>query len=472
MKKLPLTFFLSACYFVANAQPNYTVPHFEVRIAEGIDYGEALDFAGNNLELTLDMYYPVGDSNCLRPLLVMIHGGAFLSGTRKDPDVVAICNEMASRGYNVASIEYRLGMLPAGAYTPYALCPYSGANACIYVADKMEWERAIYRAMQDAKGAIRFLKNRADQDSTDLSNVFVGGVSAGAITAVYAGLLDEESERPSATFQQLDGPDPDPDLAGCLPQSFSTARPDLGSMEGSLHNGDQDASLTGIASFMGAVLDTTLLAGIHPPMYLYHRTDDLVVHCGWSRLFPVYWYCLDPLNLCQPNASRPFAAGSCFINNELVAQGIPPEMLFDDILDQGFPGSGDCLDNPPGHSVANIPLRCQNLSEFFSPLITATGNVSPNNCQPNATKGTIGTEGVMAFPNPLSNNQLHLRVPTFITGPLYCSVFDVTGNLVYKSAISIYGYNRILEIPELQPGLYLLRAVGNNASFVLKFEKR
>jgi len=468
MKTLYTFSLLLACS-LAFSQSHYTEPTYPVRVFAGMEYGEAVDFAGNTVTLSLDMYYPVGDSNCLRPLLVMIHGGAFLSGTRYDPEILAICNEMASRGYNVASIDYRLGMLPAASYTPYALCPYTGANACIYAADKLEWERAAYRAMQDARGAIRFLKNRAALDSTDVSNVFVGGVSAGAITALYVGLLDEEAEKPAAAFQLPDGPVPDPDLMVCVPQPFSTERPDLGPVEGTLNLGQQDASVAGVAAFMGAVIDTTLLSGGTPPLYLFHRTDDLVVHCNWFPFFPLYWYCLDPTNICQPNASRPFAAGSCFISNELTSQGVTPGHLLADIVDQGFPGSWDCLDNPPGHSIANIPLRCQNLSNFLAPIIAANGNDPAENCMVDPTGETAQLEPISIFPNPLTGSVLQYRnLPT--GQPYTCSLLDLTGRPL-AAFLTSGAPDGSIDLPPLAPGIYYLRFSSDRETFVLKVVK-
>ena len=56
----------------------------------------------------------------------------------------------------------------------------------MYPADTAEVYRALYRAMQDTKTAMRFLKARSAQDSTNRDAVYIVGESAGAFTALQA----------------------------------------------------------------------------------------------------------------------------------------------------------------------------------------------------------------------------------------------------------------------------------------------
>ena len=95
-------------YTTAQAQ-NYTVPTFNYRIEKDIVYGSAVNYAGCPTSLDMDLYKPLGDGNTCRPLLVLVHGGAFVVGTKEDGNMVSLAREMASRGYVVASINYRLG---------------------------------------------------------------------------------------------------------------------------------------------------------------------------------------------------------------------------------------------------------------------------------------------------------------------------------------------------------------------------
>ncbi len=406
--QIPLLF----CPLFLLAQLPYTQKQYPISVETNIPYGMATTFAGGTETLVLDLYKPIGDNNCRRPLLVMAHGGGFIAGTKNDVDVVQICQEMAARGYVTASINYRLGVHPLSFYTPYALCNDAinpaGISKCIYMTDTLEFTRALHRAVQDVRGAIRFLKERHELDSTDVQNVFTGGSSAGAIATLHLALLDLPSEKLPFTGAQADAPVPDGDLASCVPMPANRTRPDLGPADGDQNLNGQDATVQGVAAFMGGVFDLGFLQGNTPPLYLYHRTDDLVVPCNTAQLFGLYPYCLNPINLCQPLGTRPWISGSCAIRDLLSAQGTATPPFFDDILTSYGPADGDdCFDNPPGHSIDNIPLRCENLSGFFAGIIAGNGNSPTGNCVSNSDFPKNEWR-VNVFPNPARDGQLNI----------------------------------------------------------------
>lgn len=444
------------------AQSPYTVPLFETWVEKNIPYGSAPAFAGGTENLVLDLYKPVGDDNCRRPLLVMVHGGGFIAGTKEDNDVVQICQQMAARGYVTASVHYRLGQHPASYYVPYAFCndwlnPV-GISKCIYFADTLEFYRAMYRAVQDVKGAIRFLKNRNEADSTDVNCVFVGGTSAGAITSLYVAGLDLPSERPPFTSAIDDAPIPDSDLTTCVPPPGNRQRPDLGQIEGTLHLGNFDARVQGVAAFMGGIFDPGLFAGSDTPaIYLYHRTDDLVVPCGYDRLFSLYPYCLNPINLCQPLANRPWIFGSCEVKNFIENMGTAGPPFFNDILDFGPADGDDCLDDPPGHSVNNIPLRCQNLSDFFAPVIAATGNVPSSVCLNASALPKAQVPVLTVYPNPAKGGVVYLDGPDFPAGEVSLLLFDVAGRKLVADTSSAFPLRWDLNGQGIAPGIYFLQ---------------
>lgn len=437
---LLLVFFASS---LLRAQLPYTQPQYAVWEEKDIPYGTAVHVAGGQTDLLLDLYKPVGDGNCRRPLVVLIHGGAWIAGTKADADVVAMCREMARRGYVAASIKYRLGMHPSNFYVPYALCNDAinpvGVNKCIYVADSLEIARALYRGMQDAKGAVRFLKNRHAQDSTDVGNVFVGGSSAGAFIALCVGFLDQPQERPAATWAQADAPLPDSDLLSCLPPNADRKRPDLGDIEGNLHLGGHDARVRGVAAFMGGIFDTAILPGnAGPATYLYHRADDLVVPCTHDQLFPMFPFCIIPLNLCQPLGVRPWVHGSCAVADALENQGGVP--VFRDLLPKdGPPGSKDCFDDPSGHSIENIPLRCANVAQFFAPVIAASGNVPTPVCAVETSELVQESVRVWVAPNPVVAGQpAYLHCAGCSERATQVEVWDIWGRLIARYTLDTF----------------------------------
>lgn len=131
-------------------------------------YGEAPDQQGNQVTLKLDLYQPVGDAVTARPLIVLVHGGSFKSGTKTSAELVDQANVYAKEGYVVASISYRLA-----------------PNGCTSIT--VECINAIKDARHDAQAAVRFLRSKAADYGLDVDRVAMAGSSAGAITAVEVG---------------------------------------------------------------------------------------------------------------------------------------------------------------------------------------------------------------------------------------------------------------------------------------------
>lgn len=124
-----------------------------------------------NIDLFMDVYSLENDTVSRRPLVILLHGGAFLFGDKGGTFMRHLAQHYATRGYVVASINYRLGCSMTGMYTI---------------------RRTIYRAVQDALKAAHFLIDHADKYGIDPNAIFFVGHSAGAITALLAAVLTEE----------------------------------------------------------------------------------------------------------------------------------------------------------------------------------------------------------------------------------------------------------------------------------------
>lgn len=157
--------------------------HWSTYPDTGEDFGaiyinKVKDVAVNrDLDLDLDIYYPKEPvMHPRRPLLLLIHGGAFYNGDKQDLGYPEMGHHFAERGYVVASINYRLGFKP--------LAP--------------DVDRAGYRALQDAHAAVCYLIQNADEFGIDTTMIFAAGTSAGAITALNLAFMREEN-RPEST---------------------------------------------------------------------------------------------------------------------------------------------------------------------------------------------------------------------------------------------------------------------------------
>lgn len=122
-----------------------------------------------NDTLKLDIYQPAnprGDGACV----VYVFGGGFVVGARNDSASTVACKLLASKGFVVAAIDYRLYLRHAPqvpllkAYTLF--------------------DTAIRQAVEDCSEAIAYLCTHANQLHIDTSRIILTGSSAGAITVL------------------------------------------------------------------------------------------------------------------------------------------------------------------------------------------------------------------------------------------------------------------------------------------------
>ena len=152
---------------------------------------------------------------------------------------------MAQRGYAVASIDYRL-------------------DPTFQLYNSETDRRAMADAMHDAKQAIRFFKANAETFKIDTGKVFIGGESAGAITAMMAAYVDKQEEM---------GPYP---LAIPYNPVGSTSYSTVG-------NG-----VNGVLCLCGMLLDTSAIEDANdPPVLWIHGSDDAYIPV--SLAFNVVW---------------------------------------------------------------------------------------------------------------------------------------------------------------------------------------
>ncbi len=145
------------------------------------------------------------------------------------------CEHFAKSGYVVASINYRMG----------------------FRVNKASIQKCGYAAMQDAHAAIRYLVAHADQYGIDPNNIFLGGTSAGAITAMGVAFWDN-SHLPD--FAKENG----------LIQK-------MGPLDASTNHYSNKFKIRALANMWGAVYDLDVLNGNKIPVVSFHGTKDNLV---------------------------------------------------------------------------------------------------------------------------------------------------------------------------------------------------
>ncbi|MBM4177747.1 MAG: hypothetical protein FJ211_00230 [Ignavibacteria bacterium] len=280
---------LSQCAPTLHAQL-FVDQSYKIKSFKDVQYATAIGFNGRTDTLRMNIVVPTNDNTTRRPLVVWIHGGGFIQGSRADFQTLA--ESWARRGYTAVTISYRLG-IHGGLFDP----PFA--------FDEAELIRACFRGIQDIRTGLRFLAKNAAQHGIDTSRIVIGGASAGSIVALHASYIDPLDKLPAAIGK----------ISAVTRANGTFARPDMGSYEGTQHTEVPTPSVDVVLNIFGALLDLSYLDNApFIPLFSYHQTDDPVVACGVNRP-----YHRVPL----VSGNYPLLSGTCAIVQELAKRTIP-----------------------------------------------------------------------------------------------------------------------------------------------------
>lgn len=232
----------------------------------------AYDLTQKYWDLDMDVYYPITSDNAQRPLLMLIHGGAFFNGDKQTKAFVEWGKHFASMGYVVASINYRIGFVPLG-------------------PDHID--RAGYRAVQDAYAAVCYLLRHPERYPIDPNHLFVGGSSAGGITALNLAFMRDQ-DRPECTKEgMLHKVSHDVnEMVDLLPILDRRERKDIGREDlGDINTLVADSAavafnIDAVVNMWGAVHDVGMLENATSTAILsFHGDADSVVAYGFDYPF-------------------------------------------------------------------------------------------------------------------------------------------------------------------------------------------
>lgn len=395
------SFAVSICFALqATAQLLYTSPLYTIRKDSAVKYGVSPNYCGRPDTLKMNIYKPIGDNNRFRPVVVFVHGGGFVSPEDfNEYHMNTLAKEFAKRGYVAASIDYREGMhlYNYGTGLPGSiniLTPDWSAIAGAFVTDSGEVVRALYRAQQDVKAAIRFMKQRSLTDSSSTCKFFIAGHSAGAITVTAAAFTDLASEKsPLAQLNstvanpawrnrcefanpfnpaecwvvQANGPAGRDNYAYRLqnpaPFDYENAgcynRPDLGPIDGTENMASGfSTKIMGAAALAGAIVDTNIFAGPNKPaFYMYHTNNDVVVPVNSNYPFTFWANFLSP----APHVKWPVMYGSNWMKNKLTRLAYQAPFKFD-----LYDNSADILLSQTHDLLPNDFVVADSVARFFA----------------------------------------------------------------------------------------------------------
>lgn len=244
-KTILLWLFIFLIASAANAQCDgrYYDQIFSVQSTSNIKFGRNAQFNGDSIDLFMNIYEPQGDNFARRPLIIFAFGGSFTAGTRFSPDILTLCDRFAKRGYVTSTIDYRLG--------------FEDGND----SDTNQF-KALMRGIQDMKAAIRFFYKDASTVNDwriDTTQIFAGGVSAGAFIALNHGYFKDSI------------------FTNPPPAWVEDAFNEVGGSEGNSGNPGYSTKVKGVINLCGALADTLWIQPGDPVLVSVHGTaDDLV----------------------------------------------------------------------------------------------------------------------------------------------------------------------------------------------------
>ena len=296
-----------------------------------VEYTDVYNWSALDSGLDMDIYQPVGDTVTNRPVLIFAHGGVYVAGNKNNPPMVSLCEAFAKRGYVTASIQYRLT-----------------SSLSLLSPDASDiFSQTVLNSVSDMKAAVRyFRKDVAENNNTYGINpdfIFVGGYSAGAVTAAHLSVIDDNQ----------------------VPAEFQSFYDVAGGIEGNSGNSGYSSEVSGAILLAGAINTLDFIDADDEPIVSLHASDDNTVS----------YECANALG----NASLPFLCGSGKIHEELQNVGVINDLYtfpsgghaapISDIEETAVPFISDFLYN----------LICQSTSvdNNESPLFS----VYPNPCQ-------------------------------------------------------------------------------------------
>jgi acetyl esterase/lipase len=220
--------------------------HGEPRVERGVTFCHA-----GGVELRMDLYYPAGEAHAA-PAIVYLHAGAWFLGDRSGAGGAVGVDEVLSRGYVVASIDYRLA--PAHRFPAQ---------------------------IEDARCAVRHLRANAATYGIDPDRIAAWGASAGGHLAALLGVAPDEPSFGGG----------DDDVSGAVqavvmlsaPSDLET--PDFVTIADRAAREVFGAAGPGPSDVLRRASPATYVSGDDPPFLIIHGADDAIVPADQSRAF-------------------------------------------------------------------------------------------------------------------------------------------------------------------------------------------
>ncbi len=454
--------------------------------AINLQYQQGVNSPIITTKLRCDIYTPAGDTITNRPVIVLAHTGSYLpaiinqqpTGNKNDSSIVEMATKFAKRGYVVFAINYRLGWNP---------------QTTVQVEASQQLIKATYRAIQDVRNAIRFVRSNATTYGVDTSKIIVGGQGTGGYVALGLASVDKVQDIVTNPKFQI-GFDPminidtlgDWNGIGGIPFFNYSGETNV---SGNAHMVFNIGGAMGDSAWMDN--NTLPIVSLQCPSdpFAPYLTNNVVVPTTGAVVIP---------NASGAGVVIP-AANSLGINNKINAQnyndaisqrglsvtnntknlypfitGFPYESAPWEWWDRAtvqsinFPsvGAGRRADSlsmltNPMMSASRGKAYCDTIVRFVAPRIAAQFSLGVG------VKEVVNyANSVLLFPNPakdvltISMSRNNARINEI-------NIFDVTGKLVNTTA-ALNSFEQTIHIDSLNKGIYLVNIKLDNGASATK----
>lgn len=363
-----------------------------------VAYAPTVSHLGQNINLMMDVYEPQGDNVSARPVVILAHGGSFIFGDKSMME--RWCQLLAKKGYVAVSIQYRL--------YPFLV---------LGLPDSVKIFDTAIKATGDMKAAVRYFREDAATANlfrADATNIFIGGYSAGAVTALHTGYLDADDQIP--TFLQ----------------TLITANGGLEGISGTPSNKTYPSESKAIVNMSGGLYRSHWVDGTEPPLVSVHGTADATVP---------YTYGLA--------ANIAFLEGSSLVHAQAEAVG-----LWNNLLTVPGAGHTDLYDQASWQPY--IDTFWTNATTLLESLTCAIVG---------ANEPSTAFEHWAIFPNPSAGEGFNVQLPeSAVSADLV--VFDLLGKTVFQQK-NLSG-QQFVPLNGLPKGVYTVQILHPSKRFELK----
>lgn len=362
-----------------------------------VAYAPTIGHLGENINLTMDVYEPEGDNLSARPVVILAHGGSFIFG---DKTMMAQwCQLLAKKGYIAATIQYRL--------YPFLV---------LGIPDSTQIFDTAVKATGDMKAAVRYFREDAATANVfrvDASNIFIGGYSAGAVTALHTAYLDADDQIP--TFLK----------------NLVTNNGGFEGISGTASNKTYASNSKAVVNMSGGLYRSFWVNADESPLVSIHGTADATVP---------YTYGLA--------ANIAFLEGSSLVHAQAQAVGLWNNLLT-------VPGAG--------HTDLYEQAQWKPYIDTF--WVNATTLLESLTCPVvGTTEAHINQAPWSLYPNPTASG-ITVQLPNgILTADL--NLYDLIGNKVLEQKnLSDQGFVNLQSLPK---GIYMAQLIHSNTRFECK----